>query len=381
MISMDKLYNKLWPYLVVLGVVLLSTLLAWAPFLFRQTHWLGLQIDRANFQYVYRNFDGPLYVVAAKTLYDPKSYAKVGFEYNLPAKYFAAHLPLYPFLIRIGAYMVGYLKSLVFINVLATAVLAMFFYYFIDKLKLTKKPLILTCVFLFLPRFLVVRTIGAPESLFMLLLLASFFFFEKEAYFWAGLFGGLAAMTKTPAILLFVAYTAVFLERYIKTKQISWKGLIGISLILWGILAVFLIYLKQYGDFFAYFHSGDNIHLVAPYSAFNFRQIWVGTAWLEDIIFYVALYAVSIFYLAKSRFRSFLYFSLIFFMAVLFIQHRDIARYSLPLWMFACIAFEKFFTSKKFLLALIIILPAIYMYAWNFLSYNVMSISNWAPFL
>ncbi|MFH0979536.1 MAG: hypothetical protein V1803_01150, partial [Candidatus Roizmanbacteria bacterium] len=133
--------------------------------------------------------------------------------------------------------------------------------------------------------------------------------------------------------------------------------------------------------FLAYFHSGDNIHLVFPFSVFDFQKSWVGTAWLEDILFYFFLYGLTTFNLKDSKHRSLFYFSLIFFIATVFVQHRDIARYSLPLWPMALIAFEKFFTSKKFLIVFLILLPAIYFYAWNFLGYNVMPIADWRPFL
>ncbi|KKP86985.1 MAG: hypothetical protein UR89_C0009G0006 [Candidatus Roizmanbacteria bacterium GW2011_GWA2_35_8] len=135
------------------------------------------------------------------------------------------------------------------------------------------------------------------------------------------------------------------------------------------------------GDFFAYFNSGDNIHLIFPFSVFNFKMPWVGTAWLEDVIFYFLLYGLTVISLLKSKQRSFFYFSLVFFVATLFIQHRDIGRYSLPLWPLALIAHEKFFTSKKFIVICIILLPAIYLYAWNFLGYNIMPIADWTPYL
>ena len=377
---MLKLYNKLRPYIIVLAVVVLSTLVAWAPFLFRQTNWLGLRIDNANFQYIYRNFDGPLYIVPAKTLYNPQEIAKIGLELPLSPGYFAAHLPLYPILIRLFAPLLGYLKSMILVNLVATTLLACIFYYIIEKLNISKNPLLLTSLLLFLPRFLVVRSVGAPESLFIFLILLSLYFFEKQDYLLAGIFGGLSAMTKTPGILLFAAYALTLGERYISGKKIEWRS-IGIFLIPFGFFLVFLLYANQYGDFFAYFKSGDNIHLIAPYSAFNFHATWVGTAWLEDIVFYFFLYALTVVSLKDFKYRSFFYFALIFFTATLFVQHRDIARYSLSLWPLALIAFERFFSSKKTLIAFLILLPAIYMYAWNFMSYNVMPISNWAPFL
>ena len=296
------------------------------------------------------------------------------------AKYFAAHLPGYPFFIRIFAPFFGYLKSMVGVNILFTIFLSLFFYYFLIKLKLTKNPLLLVAVFLFLPRFLIVRSIGAPESLFILLTLLSLFLFEKENYFLSGLFGALACMTKTPGLLLFVAYFLVIVEKLLHKQKFNWRW-VAILLIPAGLLSVFLIYWKQFGDFLAYFHSGDNIHLVFPYSVFNFQKVWVNTPWLEEIIFYFFMYSLTVISLKGIKQRSFFYYGLVFFVASTFVQHRDISRYTLSLWPLACIAFEKFFTSKKFIIACIIILPAIYLYSWNFLLSNLMPIADWAPFL
>lgn len=332
--------------------------------------------------YIYKHFDGPLYIIPAKTLYDTKEIRLLNRDSSLAQNpmYFAAHLPLYPLAIRIAAPIFGYLKSMLAVNVVATILLALFLYYVFRKLHVTKHPFILVTVFLFLPRFLVIRTVGAPESLFILLVFISLFFFEKENYFIAGLCGALATMTKTPGILLFAAYGLVFLERLIaaKTLRLSWGWIL---LIPTGFLAVCAWYGLMMGDFFAYFHSGDNIHLIAPFAVFDFQKSWVGTAWLEDILFYFFLYGLTAYKLRNSKHRSFFYFSLIYWIATLFVQHRDISRYSLPLWPLACIAFEEFFTSQKFKVVSILLLTGVYMYTWNFLLYNIMPINEWLPFL
>jgi 4-amino-4-deoxy-L-arabinose transferase-like glycosyltransferase len=365
----------------------LTTFLVWLPFLLKINFWYGIEVPNSSFEYIYRNYDGPLYIVPAKTFYYKEAIDKIGFELPLPSKYFAAHLPLYPFLIRvfgdifrIFGFSLVYFKAMIFVNLIATIALTAFFYFLITQFKLSKNPLFLSLVFLFIPKFLVVRSIGAPESLFMFLILLSIYFFEKERYFLAGLFGGLATMTKTPGILLFFSYALVFLEKIIKTKKINWRW-IGVFLIPLGLLAVFVIYAFQYKDFFAYFHSGDNIHLFYPFSVFNYKANWVGTAWLEEIIFYFFLYGLTVYSLKDSKYRSFFYFSLIFYVAILFVQHKDIPRYSVPLWPMALISFEKFFTSKKFLIVFLFLLPAIYLFAWNFIVYNIMPISNWQPYL
>ncbi len=374
-LSMRCIYSCL----ILTFIVLISTFILWGS---------------VGFLTIYKQYDGPLYVVPAKTSYDPVKIRQLKLETTLSPNYFAAHLPLYPALIRAvreigvigGMKELAYLKSMVGVNILATIGLVLFFYYLLKKFKLTKNPLMLASVFLFLPRFLVVRSVGAPESLFILLILLSLYFFEKEKFWLAGLFGGLAAMTKTPGILLFPAYIFVIIESYVsrlgrdQSKIFNFKWLF-LLLIPIGLFIVFSIYAIQYKDFFAYFNSGDNIHLVFPYSVFNFQKPWVGTAWLEEILFYYFIYGLTIIYLKNSKYRSFFYFGLVFFTATLFVQHRDISRYSLPLWPLALVAFEKFFTSKKFWIIFVILLPAIFLYAWNFLLYNVMPISDWSAFL
>jgi 4-amino-4-deoxy-L-arabinose transferase-like glycosyltransferase len=266
------------------------------------------------------------------------------------------------------------------VNILATAVLAGFFYFMLKKLKISGNLLLLTIIFLFLPRFLVLRTTGAPESLFLLFILISLFSFEKENYLLAGLFGALAGATKLPGIILFAAYGAVFIEKLIVTRKIRFDW-IWILLIPMGTALVFAWYGIKYGDFFAFFHTGATVPMPYPFSAFNSQAKWVGTAWLEDILFYFFFYAVAAYRLSGIKQRSFYYFSLLFLTASLFVEHRDISRYTLPLWPLALIAFERFFTSPQVRIIGALMLIAVYLYAWNFLLYNVMPITQWLPFL
>ncbi|QQG44573.1 MAG: glycosyltransferase family 39 protein [Candidatus Roizmanbacteria bacterium] len=374
----------IYAYFTVTLIVLASSFILWLPFILKTDNWFGLRVDKPGMRYVYGQFDGPLYIIPAKTFYE---LTKIdvpgkGLIVSLPIRpqYFAAHLPLYPVFINLFAQLTGFLQSTVIVNILFTVLLACFFYYLIKSFKLSENPLLLTAVFLFLPRFLVIRSVGAPESMFIFFILLSLFFFEKKRYLLAGIAGGLATMVKIPGILLFIAYFVVLAEQYIRLKKINWRAW-GIVFIPVGLLTVFTIYLIQYRDFFAFFHTGGVVPMLFPFSVFNFQAKWVGTAWLEEIIFYFVMYLLAVFYLKDTKYRSFFYFILIFFIATVFVQHRDISRYSLPLWPFAAIAFEKFFTNKKFVLACLIILPAIFFYGWNFLVYNIMPISDWSPFL
>lgn len=364
----------------IIATSILSTILLYVPFISKIHNWMGLVIKNSDMTYVYRHFDGPLYVIAAKSWYNPAVIQSLHIELPIAPSYFAAHLPLYPFLISLASPVFGYLKSMLVVSVMGSAVFAVVFYIVLRRMNLTKSPLILVTVALFLPRFLVVRSVGSPESIFMTFILLSLFFFEEKKYLLAGLFGGIAVMTKSPGILLFFAYSLVFVEDFLKHKKVHFSW-ISILLIPLGLLGVFAIYWVQYGDFFAYFHSGDNIHLVYPYAVFNFQKTWVGTAWLEDVVFYFFLYISTVIALYNTRHRALFYFALVFLTATMFVQHRDIARYCLPMWPLACIAFEKQITNKKFLIAFLILAPAIYLYAWNFMLYNIMPISDWTAYL
>lgn len=366
--------------LIIIAVVLTSTLLLYIPIITNITGILGFDIAETSLLTIYQNYDGLLYIVPAKTWYVPQAIQGLRLEVGLPNEYYAAHLPLYPFFIAIFAMGLGFLKSMLFTTILFSVLLAVFFYHFLRKLEITANPLLLTIVFLFLPRFLVVRSVGAPETLFMLLIILSVFFFEKKNMLLAGVFGGLAVATKTPGILLFGAYGLVFLERIIRHKKFQFNWLFTL-LIPAGLLGVFALYGQQYGNFFAYFNTGGVVPMPYPFSAFNFQAKWVESGWLEDIILYFFLYLFAIFQLKDSKYRSFFYFSLVFFLGAIFVQHRDLSRYMLPLWPFAVIAFEKTFTSKKFIIVMLLLLPAIYLYAVNFMLFNVMPISDWQAFL
>ncbi len=361
-------------------MVLISTLLLWLPFLLGVGQWVGIPIVSNDFSYVYRHFDGLFYIVVAKSLYSVEAIASLRVETVLPPSYFAAHFPLYPLLIRLVAPVAGYLKSMIIVNIFFSIIAGCFFYYFLKFFNLTKKPLLLTSIFLFFPRFLVVRSVGAPESMFIFLVLASIYFFEKKKYLWAGLLGGLSVATRSPGILLFATYSLVFLEEFLRTRKLrlSWAGIMLIPL---GLGSVFILYAFQYGDFWAYFNSGDNVHLAYPFAAFNFDAAWVHTVWLEEILFYFFIYLVAIVKLKDSPHRSFFYFSMVYFIAVVMVQHQDVGRYALPLWPFAVIAYEDFLTNPKYRLVFGILLVAVYFYAWNFMIHNVMPVSDWSAFL
>ena len=377
--------------LLIAFVSLLSTFLIWLPFFLRLTSFWRIPLPGEGMATIMKNFDGLYYAVIARSFYHPEIIDKL-FSFPLPAIYYAAHFPLYPLLIRLFSPIFGYLWSMLSITLISSTLAAVVFYLFVKEFKYSKSVLWLTFVFLLFPaRWLVVRSVGSPEPLFILLILVSFYFFKKKNYWLAGIFGALTQLTKPPGILLFLGYTAFLLvenwpelrKRTMTTLINLFKKAYPLLLIPLALLGLFAYYRFTYGDFWAYFHSGINVHPIfwPPFQVFNISTRWVGTFWLEEIIYIFLLGTLGVVYLFKQKRFDLAIFTAIFFAATFFVAHRDISRYSLPILPFLLIAFEPILVKKEFKIAFAVILLPIFLYAINFIANNTAPIADWAPFL
>lgn len=369
--------NKFKDLSILAGATLLITILVWLPHMLAVQNFWGLNFGE-GFNTIYRNFDGPEYIVIAKTFYDPRAIASL--PLSLPSSYFASHFPGYAVLIAIFAPLMGFLKSMLFTSVLSTTASVWAFYFLIRDFKLSARPLFLSFIFLVLPaRWMVVHSVGSSEPAFIFFIITAIYFFmkfetnKKFIYiFSAGIFGLLAQITRPPGILLFAAlafYILVF-----KKIRLNYFPLIIIPL---GLLGIFFLFSQTYGDFWAYFKSGDNIHLTfPPFQVFNKFEFWVGDIWLEDIIYIFTLGFLGGVMLLKQKLYPLAFFTLTYLAAAALVSHRDISRYLLPISPFVIIAFEKVLTGKEFKIILPIVLLAIYLYAQNFILANVAPIPN-----
>jgi len=273
---------------------------------------------------------------------------------------------------------------MLFITVISSF-LALLFFNKHAKLYLNQNDALwLTAIFAIFPaRWLIVRSVGSPEPFFITAILASTYYFGNKKYLLAGIWGMLAQMTKSPAILLFGAYVLQILIPNIKNVfKIELKRYLSLFLIPFGVLLVFSFYKLTYGDFWVYFKSGDNMHLFfPPFQIFNFAAPWVGTFWLEEIIFIYLVGVLGIYKLYQEKLSLYFYFALTFFVPLLFVAHRDLMRYSLPVVPFLLLGFKDILIKKEFKIALAVIIIPIYLYSLAFISQNTMPISDWAPFL
>ena len=366
--------------ILITALTLILTFVIWLPHLLALPNFWGLNFSN-GFATIYRNFDGLEYVVIAKTFYNPQAITSL--HLTQPANYFASHFPGYPLLITAFAPLLGFLKSMLFVSLLFTILSVWAFYFLVKDFKLSSSPFLLSLVFLILPaRWLIVRSVGSPEPIFIFFVILSIYFFMKNQIWGAAILGSLAQTIRPPGILLGIALTLYILWQGYRKKSlkyvISFYPLLLLPLTLVGIFYWFSI---SYNDFFAYFHSGDNIHLTfPPFQVFNINQFWVGTAWLEDIIYVFLLGFLAGILLLKQKLFPLAFFVLTYLLASFFVVHRDISRYTLPIAPFVLIAFEKILVSREFKIVLAILAVAIYLYSQNFIINNVAPVPNLADF-
>lgn len=375
--------TKIKKILLILAVSLIPTILIWLPFFFRLPSFWKMSLPQNGMATIVANYDGPLYIVVAKTLYN-KAQIKADYQFPLPTEYYTAHFPLFPLLTKVVGTVTNYPYAMLIVT-LASSILALYFFEkLISQFVSPRNAIFLTALFAILPaRWLIVRSVGSADPLFVAAIIASIYYFRDKKYWLAGIWGTVATLTKSPGILLFAAYAVFLVIPLIKHKFIGeFRKLYPILLIPLSLVLVFLFYKITQGDFLAYFHSGDNIHLgFLPFQIFNSGAPWVGTFWLEEIIFIYIIGAIGIYKLFQKKEYELAVFTTIFYTLILFVAHRDLMRYFLPAVPFLYVAFSDTLIKKEFKIAIAVAIIPIYLYSLSFISQNVMPISNWAPFL
>lgn len=364
-------------------MTLIPTILIWLPFFLRVNVFWNIPLSQQGMAAIVSNFDGPLYIVAAKTFYNPELIGK-NYQFPLSNEYYSAHFPLFPLLIKTFAPILGHPYSMLFVTVFTSFLALYFFYKHAQKYLNNTDALWLTFIFSIFPaRWLIVRSVGSPEPFFIAAILASTYYFSNKRYWLAGIWGMLAQMTKSPAILLFAAYLLEIIIPHLKNfKLADLKKYLPLLLMPFGVILVFSLYKITYGDFFVYFKSGDNMHLFfPPFQIFNYSAPWVGTFWLEEVIFIYLIGILGVYKLYQEKLHSYFYFAIVFFTPLLFVAHRDLLRYSLPLVPFLILGYKDSLIKKEFKLAMAVLILPIYLYSLSFISQNTMPIANWAPFL
>lgn len=374
-----KTKNYFFPLLLTL-VTFFASVLIWLSFYKNLPQKLGF--PQSSLETVFANYDGPNYMIVAKCWYKKDCIAQ-NYSLPLPLEYYPAHLPGYPLLIKYFSFYTTTPKAMLLATLLGSLLFTLSSYYFYKLFFKDKTAFWLSFLTIFFPaRLFILRLVGAPETYFLSFILLSIIFYKKKNFWLSAIFASLSQLLKSPGILLFAAYFIIFAFEYFKTKKINYSYLFYLLVPL-TVLGIFYTYYLQTGDFWAYFHSGDNIHLTPfPYQVFVSTRSWINTIWLEDVIYVFGLCFLAVAKLWRKYKLDILFvFPLIFTLASVLVAHRDISRYMAPVYPFVFLSFGRKISQSKIRFLFFILIPAVILYAINFIIGNTAPISTWAPYL
>ena len=338
------------PEVLLLAAAVAGSFLVYAPFLTRMTE-------------VYRFWDGPNYLTVARTLYDVRPDNPLLTYVHTPT-YFLRHFPVYPLLVRAFSFF-GYQRALLLVSVLATCAATLLFYRLCRDVWKLSSPGFLTLVFLFLPpRWLLYRSTGSTEAVYIAITLASVYFLERSRVAGASVAGALATLTRISGLMIAPAFAVVLAGRR-RLREILWLALIPAAL-----AGYFLFCASKTGNFLEYFSQhGDKMSVFLPFGFLPqlFRKGLYHQA--EFHILLALVYAVGI-----SRLRPFptIFWYCAFELGLhLFISTEDWSRYFLAMAPFALIVgFRDVIDTRAFrwIFAPYVVLALVY--AWGVIPVN-----------
>lgn len=336
-----------------------------------------------RFGIVYKNWDGPGYVLAAISLYDPEVAADNNFiqsvDINSHWTWLPAHFPLYPLMIR-GAYeifggRVGYFPIALVISLAFSLGALIAFYELAKRVKFVKNPLLLTLPMIVMtPRWFLVSHIAGSEPVFLFFITLGLLFLQDKRAWYAALSFALAQISRPQGALIALAIALYALYELIKSRDIKkvFLAYYPYLLITSALLLVFSFYYFRTGDFWAFFSAISIFHHFnpTPFSTFSYRAINIETFWQEVNAMDYLLYFAAVLFMFKKKLPLYGLIGLTIFIPLLFLQHSDISRYALPLLPIMFLAYSEIFETKTFNLASLLMLPAVVAYAINFMIYN-----------
>jgi hypothetical protein len=338
------------PEVLLVAAAVVGSFLVYAPFLTRMTE-------------VYRFWDAPNYLTVARTFYDVRPDNPLLAYVHTPT-YFLRHFPVYPLLVR-GFSFFGYQRAMLLVSVLATCAATLLFYRLCRDVWKLSSPGFLTLVFLYLPpRWLLYRSTGSTEAVYIALTLASVFFLERSRVAGASVTGALATLTRISGLMIAPAFAVVLAGRR-RLREILWLALIPAAL-----AGYFLFCASKTGNFLEFFSQhGEKMSVFLPFGFLPqlFRKGLYHQA--EFHILLALVYAVGI-----SRLRPFpvIFWYCVFELGLhLFISTEDWSRYFLAMAPFALVVgFREVIDTRAFrwIFAPYVILALVY--AWGVIPVN-----------
>ena len=350
-------------WLILTLVFGLSSLILYAYFWF---------FSSTKLQVVYQNWDGPVYTVIAESLYNPKVIAQIPYAHFKLPEDFASSFPLYPLLIRLVSFL-GYFRATIIVSLLFSLGSIIAFYEFLRQNHLSKNPLLLSLIFIFLPpRWFISSHIGSSEPLFIFLMLISLIYFFRHRYLPSGIFLGLAQLARSQGILFFIGYALIGLTQALKNKRFTWHYLPYLLSPL-AILGFFIYLGFQYGNFWAFLTAMNKwpVYGHFPFQIFTaYPHPLVPTPNLENHFWIYFINILAVIWLIKKHRLYLATLAAVYLLPLLFVIHIDLSRYNLPLVPFILIAFDQIIATRSFIAATLALIPALYAFTIKFMLFN-----------
>ena len=339
----------------------IALVIAWGPFL-------------SHMDVIVRHFDGPNYLVVAKTLYVPTAVNPLP-GYALRPSYFAAHTPLYPLVLRACSLFGGWKAGLFLATALLAAASASAFAVYAKDAAPDVPTLVAVLAFLVLPaRMFLYRALGASEALMSLLVVLAVLAWRRGRVDWALFAAALATVTRLNGILVVgVLCLALLFSGRVKT------ALFGGALAAVPLLLLLSWHRFLFGDFFA-LRLGREVadspgRLCLPFAFIGemaTRNDWETAEMLLGLHLFFILCAARLF--AKGdRLEAGLIAAHVALFSLL--RERDLARYYLTVAPFAVVVAWRDVWSRPRLAAgvLAVLAPLSVFYAWKTIPMNLCS--------
>jgi Gpi18-like mannosyltransferase len=241
--------------------------------------------------------------------------------------------PLYPLLIKLFSYIFQDLfLSGVIVSTLCL-IMACVYLYKLAFLEFNDKEIAFNSM-----KFLLIFPLSFflglvfSDCLFLALAIATFYYLRKQKWFLAGLFGGLASLTRNFGVLLLIPAALEYLSAtglLEKLKQKNWKMIFNdlaakgsnLLLIVLGQVVYLVINKVVTGDWFTFvkyqrenWNNGFSLNIVNNlqsyvYNAFDWKPADAGTMWIP-LIFLVVITISLVFYAMRKIRISYIAYTL-----------------------------------------------------------------------
>ena len=331
---------------------------------------------------VFRNWDGPGYMVVAKSLYDTDIITKVNPFPFLSPSFFAYQFPLYPLFIRLFSWM-GYAPSMIFTSNLFAYGFTIALYFLVKTVYPKANALVVALLSLFyMPRWFIVGHVGSSEPLLLFSITMFLLFLVKKKFLLSAVFLSLAQMTKSQGILFFGGVLCAYIYQIpVVRKKTLARGIrefLPFLLVPLTLAVVFAWYKRAFGDFFIYLsiNSLNNAMqwpLLKIFTITEISHIPTGfcTGWKESYIFNYFLYLLPIILFFQQKLPVFGIIGLIYYLPTLSLVHGDVSRYSLPLLPLLFLGYSEVLSKKAVYLTLFLCIPMVILFAIGYINYNL----------